>query len=119
MTNLLRVEPGRELGTHEDSPEELIVCLEGDEIEAQARDAEGEIGSGEPVVIPPMAPHGCRNVGDKTARFLGYSRIARPYRCSKPNSNRSAFETSRHSVGTRSLRTAVPHFKDDTMTGHD
>lgn len=65
------IEPGKELGTHKDSPEELIICLEGDKIEAWAGDAEGEIGAGDLAVIPPMAPHGFRNTGDVTARFLG------------------------------------------------
>jgi quercetin dioxygenase-like cupin family protein len=65
------IEPGKELGTHKDSPEELIICLEGDKIEAWAGDAEGEIGAGDLAVIPPMAPHGFRNTGDVKARFLG------------------------------------------------
>lgn len=65
------LEPGTELGTHKDSPEELIVCLEGDGIEAWAGDAKGTIGAGDLAVIPPMAPHGFRNTGDVTAQFLG------------------------------------------------
>lgn len=65
------IEPGKELGTHTDSPEELIVCLEGEGIEAWAGDAEGEIGAGDLAVIPPMASHGFRNTGAVTARFLG------------------------------------------------
>lgn len=65
------IEPGKELGTHTDSPEELIVCLEGDDVEAWAGDATGTISGGDLAVIPPMAPHGFRNTGDVTARFLG------------------------------------------------
>lgn len=65
------IEPGKELATHKDSPEELIVCLEGNGIEAWAGDAEGMIGAGDLAVIPPLAPHGFRNTGDETARFLG------------------------------------------------
>jgi len=65
------IEPGKELGTHKDSPEELIICLEGDKIEAWAGDAEVAIGAGDLAVIPPMSPHGFRNTGDVTARFLG------------------------------------------------
>jgi quercetin dioxygenase-like cupin family protein len=65
------VEPGKALGTHRDSPEELIVCLDGEGIEAWAGDAEGEVGAGDLVVIPPLAPHGFRNTGEETARFLG------------------------------------------------
>jgi len=66
------IAPGKELGTHEDSPEELVVCLEGERIEAWAGDARGTIGAGDVVVIPPLAPHGFRNGGDVTARFLGF-----------------------------------------------
>jgi quercetin dioxygenase-like cupin family protein len=66
------IDPGKELGTHEDSPEELVVCLAGDGIEAWVGDANGTIGAGDLVVIPPMAPHGFRNTGDVTARCLGF-----------------------------------------------
>ena len=66
------LEPGKELGTHADSPEEVVVCLAGDGIEAWAGDAEGTIGAGDLLVIPPMAPHGFRNAGDVTARCLGF-----------------------------------------------
>lgn len=65
------IEPGKELATHEDSPEELIVCLAGDEIQAWAGDAEGVVSAGDLAVIPALAPHGFRNTGEETARFLG------------------------------------------------
>ncbi len=65
------IAPGKELGTHKDSPEEIIICLEGEEIEAWAGDAEGTISAGDLAVIPPLAPHGFRNTGDVEARFLG------------------------------------------------
>jgi quercetin dioxygenase-like cupin family protein len=65
------LEPGKELGTHEDSPEELVVCLAGAGIKAWVGEAEGTISAGDLLVIPPMAPHGFRNTGDETARCLG------------------------------------------------
>ena len=65
------IEPGNELGTHRDSAEEIVVCLEGDRVEARAGDATREIGAGDVAVIPPLAPHGFRNVGEDTVRFLG------------------------------------------------
>jgi quercetin dioxygenase-like cupin family protein len=65
------IEPGKELATHRDSPEELIVCLDGEDIEAWVGDAEGTIAAGDLAVIPPRAPHGFRNTGGETARFLG------------------------------------------------
>jgi quercetin dioxygenase-like cupin family protein len=65
------IEPGAKLGTHSDSPEELVLCLEGSDVEAWAGDATGTVEAGDLAVIPPMAPHGFRNAGDETARFLG------------------------------------------------
>jgi quercetin dioxygenase-like cupin family protein len=65
------LDPGTELGTHTDSPEEFVVCLAGAEIEAWVGDARGTIGAGELVVIPPMVPHGFHNAGVERARFLG------------------------------------------------
>jgi quercetin dioxygenase-like cupin family protein len=65
------IPPEKKLATHEDSPEELVVCLEGEDIEGWAGDAEGTIAAGDLAVIPPMAPHGFRNNGEETARFLG------------------------------------------------
>jgi len=65
------VEPGDTLGTHTDSPEELVLCLDGSDIEAWAEDATGTVEAGDLAVIPPMAPHGFRNEGEETARFLG------------------------------------------------
>lgn len=65
------IAPGDELGTHRDSPEELVVCLDGDGVEARAGDATGELTVGDVAVIPPLEPHGFRNVGDETARLLG------------------------------------------------
>jgi len=66
------LDPGTELGTHTDSPEEIIVCLAGSAVEAWVDEARGTIGAGELTVIPPMAPHGFRNDGPETARFLGF-----------------------------------------------
>ena len=65
------IRPGKELGTHKDSPEELVICLEGDQVEAWVGDASGELTAGEMVVIPAMEPHGFRNTGAETARFVG------------------------------------------------
>jgi quercetin dioxygenase-like cupin family protein len=64
--------PGTALGTHKDRPEEIVVCLDGDGIDAWAGDATGVTGAGDLVVVPPMAPHGFRNTGDGTARCLGF-----------------------------------------------
>jgi quercetin dioxygenase-like cupin family protein len=66
------LDPGAELATHTDSPEEIIVCLAGDGVEAWVGDARGTIGAGDLAVVPAMVPHGFRNTGDETARFLGF-----------------------------------------------
>lgn len=66
------LDPGQKLGTHVDSPEEIIVCLAGTGIEAWVGESTGVIQSGELAVIPPMAPHGFHNTGEETARFLGF-----------------------------------------------
>lgn len=84
------IEPGKELATHTDSPEELIVCLDGHGIEAWAGEAEGEIEAGDLAVIPPMAPHGFRNTGEETARFLGIF---------SDSTNVSEFETELEPIG--------------------
>ena len=66
------LEPGKELATHTDSPEKIVVCLVGEGVEARVGDAKGTIETGDLAVIPPMAPHGFHNTGDKTARFPGF-----------------------------------------------
>ncbi len=89
------IEPGKELGTHTDSPEELIICLDGDEVEAWAGDATGVIGAGDLAVIPPMAPHGFRNTGAETARFLGVF---------SDSTTVSEFEAALEPFGERSIK---------------
>jgi len=66
------IPPGKELGTHTDSPEELLVCLEGDGVELWVGDGAGELAAGEMAVIPAMEPHGLRNTGSETARFVAF-----------------------------------------------
>lgn len=66
------LDPGRELGTHTDSPEEILVCLAGSDIEARVGDARGTVREGDLVVVPPMTEHGLANAGPETARFLGF-----------------------------------------------
>jgi quercetin dioxygenase-like cupin family protein len=66
------LDAGGELATHTDSPEELVVCLGGSQVDAWVGEATGTVGAGDLVVIPPMRPHGFRNRGTVTARFLGF-----------------------------------------------
>ena len=65
------IEPGHRLGTHTDSAEEILSVLDGT-AEVSLGDEQGQISAGEMAVIPAMVPHGVRNVGDETARFVGF-----------------------------------------------
>ena len=68
---LFELDPGGELATHTDSAEELLLVLAGD----GAAHVDGEtarLRTGEAAVVPAMAPHGIRNVGETTLRVLGF-----------------------------------------------
>ena len=65
------IEPGHRLGTHTDSAEEILLVLNGT-AEVSLGDEQGQISAGEMAVVPAMVPHGVRNVGDETARFVGF-----------------------------------------------
>ncbi len=65
------IEPGRYLGTHTDSAEEIVLVLSGT-VEATVGDERGRLSAGQAALIPAMAPHGVRNVGDETARCVGF-----------------------------------------------
>ena len=65
------IEPGRYLGSHTDSAEEIVLLLSGT-VEASLGDEIGRLSSGQAVLIPAMVPHGIRNVGDETARCVGF-----------------------------------------------
>ena len=70
-TVYMEFEPGAELPEHRDSAEELLVVLEG-EVEASVDGATVTMREGDLAVVPAMAPHGARNVGDRPARVLGF-----------------------------------------------
>lgn len=65
------LEPGHRLEQHTDSPEELLLVIEG-EVEINVGEERAVAGPGTIAVVPPMAPHGARNVGNGTARVLGF-----------------------------------------------
>lgn len=65
------IEPGHFLGTHTDSAEEIILILSGT-VEASLGDETGRLSSGQAVLIPAMQPHGVRNIGEETARCVGF-----------------------------------------------
>jgi quercetin dioxygenase-like cupin family protein len=70
-TVYMTFDPGAELPEHRDSAEELIVVLEG-AVEGSIDGETGILSEGQLAVVPAMAPHGFRNVGDVPARVLGF-----------------------------------------------
>jgi quercetin dioxygenase-like cupin family protein len=68
---LFELEPGSALASHTDSAEEVLLILEG-EGEAQVGDESGRVRAGHVAIVPALAPHGIRNVGETTLRVLGF-----------------------------------------------
>ena len=69
-TVLFELDPGAELPVHTDSAEELLVVVQGT-AEASVGDEVGRIRAHDVALVPPMAPHGLRNVGDDVLRVFG------------------------------------------------
>jgi quercetin dioxygenase-like cupin family protein len=64
-------EPGGVLPEHTDSAEEWLLVLEGI-VEATVGDETGILEAGQLALVPALAPHGARNIGDGSARVLGF-----------------------------------------------
>jgi quercetin dioxygenase-like cupin family protein len=69
-TVLFELDPGAELAMHTDSAEELLIILQG-AAEARVGDEVGRLEANQVGLVPPMAPHGLRNIGDEVLRVLG------------------------------------------------
>ena len=69
-TVLFELDPGAELAVHTDSAEELLIILQGT-AEARVGDEVGRLETYQVGLVPPMAPHGLRNIGDDVLRVLG------------------------------------------------
>jgi quercetin dioxygenase-like cupin family protein len=65
------LEPGRELGTHTDSAEEIIYVVDG-LIEAMIGKEKNQISKGELGVVPVMESHNFSNVGSDIAKVIGF-----------------------------------------------
>jgi len=65
------VEPGEYLGRHTDSAEEILLVLEGEGI-ATVGDEDVEIGPGSLAVVPALAPHSVRAIGNGTLKVVGF-----------------------------------------------
>jgi quercetin dioxygenase-like cupin family protein len=67
----VELDPGKALGEHTDSPEEVLLVLEG-EVEMTVGQERARASAGSIAVVPPMVPHGFRNVGRGIARVAGF-----------------------------------------------
>lgn len=67
----INIAPGGELAEHTDTAEELLYVVQG-EVEAAVGDEIGTLRAGDLAVVPAMAPHAFRNLGDEEARILGF-----------------------------------------------
>lgn len=65
------IDPDHYLGTHTDSAEEIILILSGS-IEATVGEEKGQLSRGQAALIPAMVPHKVRNIGQETARCVGF-----------------------------------------------
>lgn len=67
----VELEPGCGGGRHTDTPEEILLILEG-EVEVEVGDERAVLARDGLVVIPSMVPHSFRNIGRATARIVGF-----------------------------------------------
>ena len=65
------LDPGDSLGRHTDSVEEVLLILDGT-VEVSVGDEVGTLSQYGSAVVPTMVPHDLRNVGDRTARVIGF-----------------------------------------------
>lgn len=65
------LEPGKMLGRHTDSAEEILLVLQGT-VEATVGEESDTISQGEMAVVPAMVPHSVRNTGSTVARVVGF-----------------------------------------------
>jgi quercetin dioxygenase-like cupin family protein len=64
------LEPGKRLGRHTDSAEEVLVVLEGT-VEAVVGEERVRLEPGGMAVVPALVPHDVVNAGDRPARVAG------------------------------------------------
>jgi quercetin dioxygenase-like cupin family protein len=65
------LEPGKRLGRHTDSAEEILYIVAGT-ADAEVGDERGRVSAGDLAVIPAMVPHALANVGDETVKVVGF-----------------------------------------------
>jgi quercetin dioxygenase-like cupin family protein len=96
------IEPGRYLGTHTDSAEEVILILAGT-VEAWVGEEKGHLSAGQAALIPAMVPHRIRNVGQETARCVGFFSAATVV----STFDQPMMPFGQHTVGTPPVEAAV------------
>ncbi len=96
------IEPGHYLGTHTDSAEEIVLILSGT-VEASLGDETGQLSAGQAVLIPEMVPHGVRNIGNETARCVGFFAAA----IVESTFDQPMMPLGRRKVGTPPVESAV------------
>jgi quercetin dioxygenase-like cupin family protein len=65
------LEPGKALGEHVDSPEEILFVVDGN-VEFTVGDEVARASRGTLAVVPPKVPHSIRNIGPGIARIIGF-----------------------------------------------
>jgi quercetin dioxygenase-like cupin family protein len=70
-TVYFEIEPGDNLGRHTDSAEELLLILEG-EVEVTIGEETSLALKDTIALVPQMVPHDLRNIGNSTAKVLGF-----------------------------------------------
>jgi quercetin dioxygenase-like cupin family protein len=94
----VELEPGRGNGRHTDTPEEILLVLEG-EVEVELGDEKAIAGPGSLVLIPSMVPHRFENAGETTARIVGFF---------SSNTVIAEFEEPVQPLGRRAVGTPTP-----------
>jgi len=66
------LEPGKELGAHTDSAEEIVYVIDGTVEATLGNNDKASLSAGELGVVPVMERHNFRNVGTNTAKDIGF-----------------------------------------------
>ncbi len=92
------VDPGKHLGMHTDSAEEVLLVVAGT-AEAVVGGERGTLEAGSVALVPAMVPHDVTNVGDETVRVAGFFASATVV---------SVFDEPFEPIGKRVLGTPLP-----------
>ena len=66
------LEPGKELGAHTDSAEEIVYVIDGTVEATLGNNDKASLSAGELGVVPVMERHNFRNAGTNTAKVIGF-----------------------------------------------